>query len=260
MNLESYFNKLKSDFPDINLPGIFEAEDYNESQLKINGIWTNYLYGCGVIRKNDRYVYLETDQERGYISVVKEFENKESLEQYICNRFTIIANASRDSNSKEEMAVRFVQQKYKYSEKQSRRMVAQIAKHKEIFEEFFNYARVGRFCKKDKSQTQVHGYTAEFLSKEYNLSPLGAYNYLVYLIEDHERALADLKAGLPTKDSSRFEKFIDQEEVQGKMDEKITTPVEEIAEPQKTPAETPAEQTALLEKLDAVQQALAALW
>lgn len=150
MNLESYFNKLKSDFPDINLPGIFEAEDYNESQLKINGIWTNYLYGCGVIRKNDRYVYLETDQERGYISVVKEFENKESLEQYICNRFTIIANASRDSNSKEEMAVRFVQQKYKYSEKQSRRMVAQIAKHKEIFEEFFNYARVGRFCKKDK--------------------------------------------------------------------------------------------------------------
>lgn len=105
----------------------------------------------------------------------------------------------------------------------------------------------------------MHGYTAEFLSKEYNLSPLGAYNYLVYLIEDPERALADLKAGLPTKDSSRFEKFIDQEEVQGKMDEKITTPVEEIAEPQKTPAETPAEQTALLEKLDAVQQALAAL-
>lgn len=43
------------------------------------------------------------------------------------------------------------------------------------------------------------------------------------------------------------------------MDEKITTPVEEIAEPQKTPAETPAEQTALLEKLDAVQQALATL-
>ena len=55
MNLESYFNKLKSDFPDINLPGIFEAEDYNESQLKINGIWTNYLYGCGVIRKNDMF-------------------------------------------------------------------------------------------------------------------------------------------------------------------------------------------------------------
>lgn len=40
MNLESYFNKLKSDFPDINLPGIFEAEDYNESQLKINGIYS----------------------------------------------------------------------------------------------------------------------------------------------------------------------------------------------------------------------------
>lgn len=43
------------------------------------------------------------------------------------------------------------------------------------------------------------------------------------------------------------------------MDEKITTPVEEVAEPQQTLDETPAEQTALLEKLDAVQQALATL-
>lgn len=199
MNLEKYFNKLKSDFPDINLPCIFEAEDYNESQLKINGIWTNYLYGCGVIRKNDRYVYLETDQERGYISVVKEFENNESLEQYICNRFTIIANASRDSNSKEEMAVRFVQQKYKYSEKQSRRMVAQIAKHKEIFEEFFNYIRVSKLCKKDGTQVSIGGYTAEKLMNENNLTALGAYNYLVYLLEEPEEALKDLKKGLPKK-------------------------------------------------------------
>lgn len=36
-------------------------------------------------------------------------------------------------------------------------------------------------------------------------------------------------------------------------------PAEEVAEPQQTPAETPAEQTVLLEKLDAVQQALAGL-
>ena len=43
------------------------------------------------------------------------------------------------------------------------------------------------------------------------------------------------------------------------MDEKITTPVEEVAEPQQTLDETPTEQTALLEKLDAVQQALATL-
>lgn len=199
MNLEKYFNKLKSDFPDINLPCIFEAEDYNESQLKINGIWTNYLYGCGVIRKNDRYVYLETDQERGYISVVKEFENNESLEQYICNRFAIIANASRDSNSKEEMAVRFVQQKYKYPEKKAREMISRMVMHSDVFEEFFNYARVGKFCKKDKTYTEICGYTAEILNREFKLSPLGAYNYLVYLIEEPDQAVADLKAGLPRK-------------------------------------------------------------
>lgn len=132
-------------------------------------------------------------------------------------------------------------------------MVNQMAKHTDVFEEFFNYARVERFCKKDKSQTQVHGYTSEFLNKEYNLSPLGAYNYLVYLVEDPEHALVDLKAGLPTRDSSKYEKYINQEEVQRKMDEKIPTPVENVAEPQQTPAEPPAEQTALLERLDAVQ-------
>lgn len=150
---ERYFEQALNGFikldEDINDPKL----EYRMGYMFYQGIGTEqdtekalgYLKKATV--KGHAYVYLETDQERGYISVVKEFENKESLEQYICNRFTIIANASRDSNSKEEMAVRFVQQKYKYSEKQSRRMVAQIAKHKEIFEEFFNYARVGRFCK-----------------------------------------------------------------------------------------------------------------
>ena len=88
------------------------------------------------------------------------------------------------------------------------------------------------------------------------LTPIGAFGYLVYLREKPKEALADLKANLPHR--KIFNKT-DLKEVQGKMDEKITTPVEEIAEPQKTPAETPAEQTALLEKLDAVQQALATL-
>ena len=43
------------------------------------------------------------------------------------------------------------------------------------------------------------GYTAETLHRDYNLSPLGAYNYLVYLKEDPNNALTDLKAGLPRK-------------------------------------------------------------
>lgn len=136
MNLESYFSKLKSKYPNIKLPQIVIADDYNESQLFVDGKWLNVLYGCGIIEKNGSTVYFETDQERGYISVIKEFDDQGLLEQYINNRFLIIANASREINTREEMAIRFVQQKYNYSEKQAKRMVAQIAKHKDIFEEF----------------------------------------------------------------------------------------------------------------------------
>ena len=39
-------------------------------------------------------------------------------------------------------------------------MLNQMKLYDDIFEEFFNYARIGKFCKKDKTQTQVCGYTA----------------------------------------------------------------------------------------------------
>jgi hypothetical protein len=97
------------------------------------------------------------------------------------------------------MLGRYIQQKFGCSEKQAKSMIEQMSVHNDIVDEFFNYARVGKFCKKDKTQTKICGYTAEVLHKEYNLSPLGAYNYLVYLTENPEHALADLKAGLPRK-------------------------------------------------------------
>ena len=43
------------------------------------------------------------------------------------------------------------------------------------------------------------GYYASKLVEDFPLSPLGAYNYLIYLREDPQNAIADLKAGLPIK-------------------------------------------------------------
>lgn len=37
MNLEKLFNELKKEYPNIKLPNIFDVEDYNESQVKVNG-------------------------------------------------------------------------------------------------------------------------------------------------------------------------------------------------------------------------------
>ena len=105
---------------------------------------------------------------------------------------------------KENMLCRYIQQKYGYSEKRSRDMVDKILPYNDIFEEFFNYTCVGKFCKLDKSQTEICEYTAEVLNRDFNLSPLGAYNFLVYLKEEPERAIADLKAGLPRKQTFQF--------------------------------------------------------
>ena len=133
--------------------------------------------------------------------------------------------------------------------------VKEFSRHTDIYEELINYILAGEQFEETVS-VAVEGYTAKRLMNETILTPIGAFGYLVYLREKPKEALADLKANLPHR--KIFNKN-DVKQEQGKMDEKITTPVEEIAEPQKTPAETPAEQTALLEKLDAVQQALATL-
>ena len=46
---------------------------------------------------------------------------------------------------------------------------------------------------------KVQGYSAEELKNKTRLTTLGAYNYLIYLREEPERALDDLHKGLPLK-------------------------------------------------------------
>lgn len=41
------------------------------------------------------------------------------------------------------------------------------------------------------------GYDVKILCKDYKLSMVGAYNYMIYLRENPNQALADLKTGLP---------------------------------------------------------------
>ena len=142
--------------------------------------------------------YDSLDSERGNVVDIKAFDEESDAVEYAketLNRRYLAAKG----NSKEEMLCRYIQQKYGYSEKRSRVMVDQMLPYSDIFEEFFNYSRVGKFRKTDESQVEICGYTAEVLNRDFNLSPLGAYNFLVYLKEEPERAIADLKTGLQRK-------------------------------------------------------------
>lgn len=70
-----------------------------------------------------------------------------------------------------------------------------LHKYGDIFNEFYYYVLRESF----EDGVVESGYYASKLVEDFSLSPLGAYNYLIYLREDPQNALADLKAGLPRK-------------------------------------------------------------
>lgn len=174
------------------MPRYIEISDANESQIFFNGCWQNVIYVWSILFDGKNWKYVETDSDRGYVFDLKSFCSENEAVEYAKDILNKKLLASK-GNSRFEMLQRYIQQKYGYSDKRASSMLNQMILYDDIFEEFFNYARVGKFCKKDKTQTQVCGYTAETLHCDYNLSPLGAYNYLVYLKEDPSNALTDLK-------------------------------------------------------------------
>ena len=145
----------------------------------------------------------------------------------------------------------------KLSQTRAEKSYEKIARYADIRKEFYQYIMDDEVF--TPNPIKVEGFTAQHLATNYPLSALGAYNYLIYLREMPEKALADLKAGLPTRDSSKIEAIINQEEVQKTMDEKNVTPVEGAEQVTEVPNEAEVPQSELLAKLDAVQQALTTL-
>ena len=180
------------------MPRYIEISDANESQIFFNGRWQNVIYTWSILFDGKHWKYVETDSDRGYVFDLKSFCSENEAAEYAKDILSKKILASK-GNSRFDMLLRYIQQKYGYSDKRACSMLNQMILYDDIFEEFFNYARAGKFCKNDNTQTQVCGYTAETLHRDYNLSPLGAYNYLVYLKENPDNALINLKSELQRK-------------------------------------------------------------
>ncbi|MCD7866503.1 MAG: hypothetical protein LUG54_10980 [Clostridiales bacterium] len=73
-------------------------------------------------------------------------------------------------------------------------MCDKIEKHPEIMQELVSYIRTGAFP--EESPVTVQGYTAQMIEESTFLKPIGAYNYLIYLKNKPEEALAKLQKGL----------------------------------------------------------------
>jgi hypothetical protein len=78
-------------------------------------------------------------------------------------------------------------------------MYDDLKRHQDILEEFYFFLKNRKFKTEAEGCISVEGYTAEGLTKETYLKPIGAFNYLISLREHPKRALENLAQGLPRK-------------------------------------------------------------
>ena len=88
-------------------------------------------------------------------------------------------------------------------EKNSRaeEMYLKLEKHPDILNEFGYYLTKREFPVENNGAVIIGGYSAKKLSETVGskLTPIGIYNYLIYLREEPEEALSNLQKGLPVK-------------------------------------------------------------
>lgn len=72
-----------------------------------------------------------------------------------------------------------------------------MERHPDIMKEFAGYIEADAFPAEDA--IVVEGYTAQQIFETTYLQPTGAYNYLISLRETPERAVSQLKKGLPRR-------------------------------------------------------------
>lgn len=117
-----------------------------------------------------------------------EYVSMESVVDYYDNRGLCSADELRNSLIKD-----YLRTVSGYLEKRLSSIIMKFIAHKDIYFELYDFVLYEQF---PEDAIIVEGISAQQLATNYLLSPLGAYNYLIYLREMLEKALADLKAGL----------------------------------------------------------------
>lgn len=210
-------------------------------------------------------IRVASDEKHGWQTIISLYEN--AIEKAESNRYFSVQDASRiylEFNSnytadifklmektavESEQFFRRLVVSYIEGSVSSNRLDAKIkefVRHVDIYEELINYILAGEQF--DETMTlAVEGYTAKQLANETILTPLGAFGYLVYLREEPEEALAELRAKLPHR---KIFNETDLEEVQKTMDENNVTPVEGTEQVTEVPNEAEVPQSDLPNVID----------
>lgn len=180
------------------IPGYVQVEDISDSQVCIDGKWRNVPSSWGICWKDGKWVYFETDNERGYICGIKKCMTEEEVCEYAYEDLKCRAEAEEE-NEPEDIACRYIQEEYGYTEEDAEEMVQKIQEDKEVFEEFYNYLFSGEYCNSEWDSVEAAGYSARRLVEKEGFTPVAAYRFLVELRENKEEAEEALRSGTARK-------------------------------------------------------------
>ncbi len=181
---------------DVQLPRYIDVQDIDESRVCINGKWTTDISVWGICRKDGKWIYFETDNERGYISGIEKYETEEEACEDTYEYLIDAIRAEQDGYSDRDMSIRYMMNRNGYTEEKAVRTTDIVIEQEDIFEEMFNYMRISRYGMNGKETIQVLGYTAENLVKEKGFSPIAAYRFLAELRKKPDEMKERLNAGM----------------------------------------------------------------
>lgn len=95
---------------------------------------------------------------------------------------------------KDEIIAQYVIKNANYGQKRVNRFLAALNEHADLYNEFLNYTATGEMKNERGVCAESCGLTAEQLMHSYHMSPIGAYNFMLYLREDPINATDNLKA------------------------------------------------------------------
>lgn len=130
--------------------------------------------------KNAIRVYLGVSNDYDNVLFTKICEAQDTLDKYYDGLLKI-----------------FIVNNSSLSEKRAEKMIKSLKIHLDLYAEIVDYLLADNIFK--RPLVLEKGYDVNRLCSEFNLTIVGAYNFIIYLREDPKNAIADLKAGLPRK-------------------------------------------------------------
>lgn len=159
----------------------------------------------GVYEKEGQWIYYSAD-ERNHIYEDNLNNEDEAFDKMLrtvfldldLKRFLTISIDEEIAKIKKETVCQFIQDTYSLSEKYAEEAWNYLKQDMHVLFEFKYYVVKGEFVP-EKYCYKVQGYSAEQLNKTTYLEVLGSFNYLIYLGNKPQEALANLQKSLPRR-------------------------------------------------------------